>query len=700
MLSRSKKSTLLITTFLTCVGVSSAVMADDGQIEAVTITAERRSENIQKAPLQVTAFSGDQLAAASVKSTQDVLNLVPNVTMAHSYTFLNSFVTVRGVSEINNADSPLSVVVDGVPQNNQKQMMMDLFDVQQVEVLRGPQGGLYGRNAIGGAMIITTKAPTNTFEGTADVSYGNGDAYDAIASVSGPIIEDKLLFRASADFRGDGGRIKNTYLDKNVDRVNHDDTGRLRLIAFPTSWLTLDLRGSYNDFRGGAIWDSVVFSRDANDIKPPVSDFLGQTTGHVADATFKFDADLGFATLTGITGYTYLREDNRGDLDFTNPIDNPGGFLGFLGPVGQGQNLKVNETSQEFRLVSPDEGRFRWIAGTYYAHTGKSLLTRGFFDIDHKPDQFDNPALLLIQKSEIDRNDAWAVYGQADYDLTNQLTLSGALRFDSDRHKQTDPSTNAVRSKTYSQTQPKATLTYHFDDSHLVYATYSTGFRSGGFNAPGVSIPQFDPEKLTNYEVGFKTSWLDDRLLLNGAVYYADDHNFQFFFVDAATASQIIANIDRVHISGVELDTQYRVTDGLQVFGSLGTTNTDIRKSTSFLGIDGNKTPKTIPWMVKAGFEYDHPITEAINGTVRVDYQHSAKEYWQVDNLNIQKSLDLLSARAGVEYDNWGFYIWGRNLTNERYYEDYNPAKFSGAAYDIGSLAEPRTYGVEAKVKF
>ncbi|HEY4126070.1 MAG TPA: TonB-dependent receptor plug domain-containing protein, partial [Rhizomicrobium sp.] len=346
MLSRNKKSTLLLTTFLTCVCVSSAAMADSDQIETVTVTAEHRSENIQKAPLQVSAFSGDQLAAASVKDTQDVLNLVPNVTMAHSYTFLNSFVTVRGISEINNADSPMSVVVDGVPQNNQKQMMMDLFDVQQVEVLRGPQGGLYGRNAIGGAMIITTKAPTDTFQGTADVSYGNGDAYDAIASVSGPIIDDKLLFGASADFRGDGGRINNTYLDKDVDRVNHDDTGRLRLIALPTSWLTLDLRGSYNDFKGGAIWDSVVFSGNANDIKPPVSDFLGQTTGHVADTTFKFDADLGFATLTGITGYTYLREDNRGDLDFTNPVDNPGGFLGFLGPVGQGQNLKVRETSQ------------------------------------------------------------------------------------------------------------------------------------------------------------------------------------------------------------------------------------------------------------------------------------------------------------------------------------------------------------------
>ncbi len=663
-----KKAALLVTTFLTCTGTGAftAAQADEGStIEAVTVTAERRSENIQKVPIQVTAYSGDQLAAAAAKNVQEVVNLIPNVEMAHSYTFLNSFVTIRGVSEINNADSPMSVVVDGVPQNNQKQMMMDLFDVSQVEVLKGPQGGLYGRNAIGGAMIITTSTPTNTFEGTADVTYGNGNAYDATASISGPIIDDKLLFRASGDMQGDGGRIENTFADKKVDSVNHDDTGRLRLIAYPTSWLTLDLRGSYNDFKGGAIWDSVVFSGNANDIEPPVSDFVGQTTGHVADATFKFDADLGFATLTGITGYTDLKEDNRGDIDFTNTVDNPGGFLGVLGPVGQGQNLKVDETSQELRLVSPSDGRFRWIAGAYYVHTNKSLLTRGFFDLDHKPDQFNDPAQLLLQKSEIDRNDAWALYGQADYDLTSQLTLSGALRYDSDHHQQTDPSTGIVREKTYKSPQPKATLTYHFDDDRLVYATYSTGFRSGGFNAPGVSILDFKPETLTNYEAGFKTSWLDNRLVVNGAVYYADDHDYQFFFVDAATASQIIANINQVHIWGVELETQYQVTDGLQLFAGLGTTNTDIEKSTTFTGIDGNKTPKTIPWSIKLGVQYDHPITESVNGTIRIDYTHDAKEYWQIDNLDIQRPLNLLSGRAGIEFDNWGLYIWGQEILGD-----------------------------------
>ena len=698
---RKHYSLLLLSSILAGgVGISAAHAADSAQIETVTVTAERRAENIQQVPLQVSAFSADQLAASNVKTTQGVLNLVPNVSMDHSYTYLNSFVVVRGVAEINNADSPMAVIVDGVPQNNQKQMLMDLFDVKQVEVLKGPQGGLYGRNAIGGAMIITTKSPTNEFEGSADVTYGNGDAWQTTASISGPIIKDKLLFRLSANLKGDGGRIENTYLHKNVDKIDHDDTVRGKLLAYPTNWLTLDLRGSYNDFKGGAIWDSVVYSGNPNDIRPPVSDFLGQTTGHIADASFKFDADLGFATLTGITAYTDLAEDNRGDLDFTNPVINPGGFLGFLGPFGQGQNLSVNMTSQELRLVSPTDQPFRWITGAYYVHTNRSLLTRGFFDVNHSPAQFNDPALVLIQKAESDSNNAWAIYGQADYDLTSKFTLSAALRYDHDNRQQTDLGTKLVRKHSFDNTEPKVTATYHIDKDRLVYATYSTGFRSGGFNAPGVSIPEFKAETLTNYEAGFKTSWLDKRLVLNGAVYYAVDHNFQFFFVDALTASQIIGNLDKVHIWGVELQAQALVADGLQVFGGLGTTNTDIRQSTDFAGIVGNKTPKTVPWTLNAGFEYDRSLGGDVNGTLHFEYQHRARKYWQIDNLAVSDPIDLVSARAGVEFGRWGLYVWGKNLTDARYYADYNPGKFSGLPYDIGSLAQPRTYGVEARVTF
>jgi iron complex outermembrane receptor protein len=698
---------LLLASAVTLTGVADSVYADDSdQLATVTVTAQRRSEDIQKVPFQVTAFSNEQLASAAVKNTQQLLNLVPNVNLAHSYTFLNSFVTIRGISEINNAASPLAVIVDGVPQNSQKQLLMNLFDVQQVQVLMGPQGGLYGRNAIGGAMIITTEKPTNEFKTLVDVTYGNGNSYQTMASVSGPIIDDKLLFSLAGNAQGSGGLIKNPYLDTNVDAVNHDDSARLRLIAYPTNWLTLDLRGDYNNFKGGAIWDSVVFSGNPNQIEPPVSDFRGLTTGDVGDATFKFDADLGFATLTGITGYTSLAEDNRGSLDFTNPIVNPGGFLGFFGPVGQGQNLTTSITSQELRLVSPDNQSLRWIVGGYYAYTDRWLLTRAFLEIPTGSNQFDNPALTIIDRNEHDQEYSSAFYAQADYDIIRSLTVTGAFRYDIDRIEQTNESTPGIGQTVQSNEsspEPKATLTYHFDTNALGYLTYSSGFRAGGFNAPNIAAPYteyFMPEKVTNYEVGFKTSWLDQALIVNGAYYYSIDRNFQFFFVNASDGSQIIQNLNRVHIDGVELNAQAIVARGLQFFGGLGTTHTDIIESTAFPAVVGNKTPKTIPWSAKLGVQYDRPLGNDMNGTVRIDYTHDAKEYWQIDNLAVQKALDLVNLRAGIEFHNWGVYIWGKNLANVRYYEDYNPSKYSGLPYDIGSLAEPLTYGVEFKAHF
>lgn len=694
-----------------CRGIAAAAQQDETQqLQTVTVTAQRRAENIQNVPIQMTALSGQQLTSAGVRNTQQALNLIPNVNVAHSFTFLNSFVTIRGISEINNADPPMLVVVDGVAQNNQKQLLMDLFDVQQVQVLMGPQGGLYGQNAIGGAMIITTRQPSNQFHSSIDVTYGNGEAYGATASVSGPIIADKLLMQIDGNVHGSGGLITNPYLGDKVDAVNHDDTGRVRLLAFPNSWLTFDLRVSYNGFKGGATWDSVVFSGNANDIEPSQSDYRGVTDGNVRDLAFKFDADLGFATLTGVTGYTNLWEDYLGSLDFTNPVINPGGFLGFLGPVGQGQNLSTAMTSQEIHLVSPTAQRLRWIVGAYYVQTTKSLLTRAFLETPTGSDQFYDVSDVIVDRDEDDDNHSWALYGQLDYDLTSKLTATaGFRRDDNDLHQTNEaaPGVGDLARQSESASEPKATLTYRFTSQTLGYLTYSTGFRGGGFNSPGISAPYseyFLPETLTNFEAGFKTSWLDQRLIVNGAYYYDVDHNYQFFFVNAANGSQIIQNLNRVHINGLEFSAQAAVSSGLQVFAGLGTTHTDIIDSADvsagFPGIDGNRTPKTIPWNLKAGFQYNHSLGDGLLGTVRMDYSHDAKEYWQVDNVAVQKPLDLLEARAGVELASWGVYVWGKNLTNERYYEDYNPAKFSGLPYDIGSLAEPRTYGVEATARF
>ncbi|RQW44713.1 TonB-dependent receptor [Novosphingobium sp. LASN5T] len=665
----------------------------------IVVTAQRRQENLQNVPIQVAAFSEQKITDAGIKSTREFVNLVPNVSFDESFTYLNSFVVVRGVTQINNADSPVAVIVDGVPQNSQKQLRMNLFDIQRIEVLKGPQGGLYGRNAIGGAMNIITKDPSDHMEGALDASYGRGDAIDVTGSLSTPIGDDAGL-RVAGSYKTDNGRIRNTYSNKNVDFIDHDWELRGKFKASLSDNLKIDLRASYRDFRAGAIYDSRVPSGLANDFRLPSSNIEGLTFGNLFDTSAKIDLDLGAATLTSITAYTDIKESYRGDLDFGNPVDNPGGFLGFGIQAGQGQDLRVKLTSQELRLVSNGKGPFRWILGGYYLHTKRSLLTRAFIDLNGSRDQIDNPALALIRLSEDNSNNAYAVYGNVDYDLSDHLTLSGALRYDRDERRQTDLASGAVRKTSFDNVQPKATLTYKFNDRQLVYATYSTGFRSGGFNAPTVSIPVFRAEKLANYEAGFKTSWFDRRLILNGAVYKAVSKDFQYFYIDVATASQIIGNIDKVHIWGVELEMQALPTKGLQLFGAIGTTDTNIRKNVVDPASVGNHTPKTTTWSMNAGFQYNRPLTDDFGLLLRLDYAHKGRKYWQVDNRQVQNPINLVDVRVGVENERWGLYFSGRNIFNEKYYSDYNPKAYSGSDTDIGFRAQPATWAVEAKVKF
>jgi iron complex outermembrane receptor protein len=674
--------------------------SSDVTLGDIVVTAQKRSQNLQDVPIQVTAIGSETIEKAGIKSTADALLLVPNVSFDESFTYLNSFISVRGISQINNADPPVAVVVDGVPQTNQKQLRMDLFDIERIEVLKGPQGGLYGRLALGGAINIVTKAPSNTYEGFLNGTYGNGNAIDVDAALSGPVVKDQLLFRVSASYKHDGGRINDPYTSDNVDFVNHDYgiRGQLKYIGIDN--LTIDLRGDYRKFSAGSIYDSVVLSGDANDIQSPTENIPGLTFGHVANASLKFDYDFGAATLTGITGYSDVIEKYRGDLDFSNPVQLPGGFAGLGFQAGQGQNLSVKQVSQELRLTSKDSGPFKWIVGAYYLHTDRDLFTRAFFDLNGSRAQFDDPALALINIDEGNKNNAYAVYGQADYEIASGLTLSGALRYDTDHRRQTNLATGAVRTHKFDSVQPKVTLTYKVDPSKLIYATYGTGFRSGGFNAPTVAIPIYKAERLQNYEAGFKTSWLDRRLTFNGAVYFERDKNFQFFFLDVATASQVVANLERVNIWGVEFDLQAKVTRQLQLSASVGTVDSNIRRSTLFPATVGNHTPKTVPWTLNLSAQYTTPITDDLDFVARADLKRNARKYWQIDNVDVQRSINIVNLRAGVDGKHWSLYGFGRNIFNVQYYTDYNPGNFSGSPYDTGFRAQPATYGVEAKLKF
>jgi iron complex outermembrane recepter protein len=668
-------------------------------LEEVIVTSQRREQPLQDVPVAVTALSERDIEARGIGSTHDVLPTIPNVTYDESFTIGNSFVSVRGVSQINNADSPVAVVVDGVPQNNQKQLRMELFDIERIEVLKGPQGALYGRNAIGGAINIVTRAPSNELAGWMQAGLGSGDLRAASAAVSGPIVEDKVLFRLSGAYTDTDGNVRNVFLDRKVDFFTSGDV-RGRLLFEPTQALSIDVRAAWSSLDGGAVMDASMNPGDpanANREVLPRSDILGTSERSISDGSVKLDWRSAAGTFTSISAYTDLDETYFGDLDFCNPVNCPNGIFG-LGPqADQRQVLDVKLLSQELRFTSPDDRSLRWIAGAFYINTRRDLQTVGNFLIPGIP------PVPVINSNESNDNDAYSVFAQADYDFNERTTLGVSARYDRDKREQQDIGTpgGATRSISFDKVQPRVVLSHKFTADQLGYVSYGTGFRSGGFN--GIGGRPFQAETLDNYEVGYKSTWMDRRLRVNAAVFRSKSDDYQFFYVDFnAGGSQVIDNLSKVEMTGAELEVQAQLTRGWSLYTSLGLLDSDIKEFDPGLTVPaarGNRTPKTQKSSLSMGSQYEVPLG-SLTGRVRADYSRWGKRYWHPDNLDVRDPVDMLDVRLSVSGDKWTVTAWGRNLLNEFYWQDFNSVRFGAPGVDLGSPSQPHTYGLEFRYEF
>src|SRR5262249_23144701 len=523
--------------------LSRPALADE-QLEEVVVTAQKRSERLQDVPIQVDVFTAQRIADSGIQDTSDFVGYVPNMTFDRADTYRNSFVVVRGLAQVTNADPPIAVIVDGVPQVDQKQFNMRLFDIEQIEVLKGPQGTLYGRDAIGGAVIINTRSPTDHLSANVTATAGNGESVSTTAGISGPLGSDRVLFRLSGDYLHEGGLIGNAYLNDKSDFVHYDYSTRARLTFLASDTWTIDVRGQFGRFSGASNEYSWIQPASPNTFVDPTYGFYPNSTGESTNAVVKVDGDLGFAKLTWINGYDRITEVNRADLDFSNRVQDPGGFLNLGFQVGQGQDLDNKIYSEEIRLTSKSSGPLRWVAGLSYQYSDKALQTRAFVDLNGGPSQIDNPALVILNNNVRNHYRSKGFFGQVDYDLLPALTLTGGLRYDHDDREQRDRVGSNFYNTTFLAWQPKLTLTYKPTRDQTFYMTGSSGYRPGGFNASPVS-PTYRSEFVRNFEVGFKTSWLEGQLLVNGAVFYENDHNYQYYYVDVRSASQIDQNIDR-----------------------------------------------------------------------------------------------------------------------------------------------------------
>jgi iron complex outermembrane receptor protein len=712
-------------------------------IEQVVVTARHRSEDIEKVPAQVTAFTAEDIQAMGIKNPADFLSAVPNVTFVATQNAGTSFVVIRGISQARNSDPSTAIVVDGVPMTQPAEFNQSLLDIQQIEVVKGPQGALYGRDAIGGAILITTKQPSDDWEGQLTAGYDNGPGGKVEGIVSGPIADD-LKVRAAASYLDTDGTLRNAdtvdfSARRDADPVK-DFSGRVTFLYTPTSNFTADLRLSTDllDTRGLYYIVPPFGSTEFNDPNYTSQQINENNSGEddrkIYDAALKLNYDLGEGAVSSITGYSTVWEILTGD---GYPFDPYGPFpinrIGFN--YSQSQFLTAKTFTQELRYTSRSDERFRWIVGGEIYSTQRFISTGNMYDFGttnvepiyytpNSPAYAANDQISFLSDGQ--HQFAWAGYVDTSTDITSQLELSLNLRYDSDHRSDTTDTpqvfltmagipgaTGDVREDTWSAFQPQAILKYQWNDNLSIYADYSRGFRSGGFNQTGVATAAaaagfdnvgdtFGAEIADTYEAGFKSRWFDDHLVVNGSGYLTMDHNDYYFVFLASNSTQNLGTIDQVRFTGFDLDSTARFDENWAANAGFGMTDSDITKfpGASSALVVGSKAPLVSDYTLDVGIQYDHPLASDWNFTARLDDNLIGPTTFVIpvpaagEPVPQERNpVNLFNLRASVQSESWEFTGWSKNLFDKQYNTEYSTGGFL-------FRAEGRTWGFEVTKHF
>ena len=694
-----------------------AQQSSQNYIEVIQVTARKISESIQDAPLAVTAFSEQDIQDAGIRETADFVQLTSNVSLAESQSIATSFLTIRGLTQVRNGEAPVAVVVDGVLQFISTQFVSQVFDTEQIEIVKGPQGALYGRNATGGAIIINTKRPDNEAEGHVRLGYGKGTETTIEGSFSTPLIEDELFFKASGRMVNREGYFKN--ITRNADDDPFFDRAlRARLLWQPGDDLSFDLIGNLQRHDGRGIGFQFG-AASADDTSLPFvanNEDLGERETN--QVSLRIEKEFSGGTLTSVSAYDSVKTLTRADQFPYTELANGVDAVPF-GDGTQSQFTDVEALSQEVRYTSSQDRRFRWQVGAYYLSWDRFIASTtgrdtgsGIRIVERTPflNASTNPTLSYF--ADDNDNRAWAVFGQGSYDILENLELNLAGRFDEERRSQsvsrfnTGGAPGAINEKTFSNFSPKVTLRYQPTEDVTLFGTWGEGFRSGQFNQNGVAVVALGAgiagvndvvrrEEARSWELGVKTSWLDNRLNINANYFQTDVEGQQYFVFIGAVGAQVLVNIDQVDIAGFEAEATLRVAEGLDIYASYGSLDSEVVEFATNPALVGNKAPYIPESTMNMGFQWQTALTDPLWLLTRVDYERRGEQFWSPDNIRPRSALNLMNARVALRDadERWELAASLNNATNERYNSEFVLPAFS-------HQANPRVWRLDFRYNF
>ncbi len=677
-------------------------------LEEIIVTATRREASMMDIPMSIVAFSGQRVEESGIHDVLDMQFLAAGLQVNNQDGIVR--ISVRGIGSdqvTSGGESGVAMHRDGVYIAQRGEIGFGFFDVERIEVLRGPQGTLYGRNATGGAVNVISKSPTQEFEAGGTFSVGNYGFTETKGYVSGPVVGDTVTARLAFKTWDHDGYTANIFDGNALD--NGDFSAVRGIVRYePSENMLLDVSADYNRDHGVPIRINVHGRSDA----PLPFEVAGHTlpTGRAVNINdpsvndreawglaAKLRWDFNNLSLSALSSYR--------ELSWYSVVDGEGGATSL---VNLGADTLAKQFSQELILSSNYDGNLDWLVGAYYF--GGRQKAVGFLDVV--------PFSRTSGSFEDFKTRAYAVFSEANYKLLESLTLTFGARYSYETKRMNGGSGEVVTFEdddNWGAFTPKVALTYSASDSLTAYLTVGKGFKSGGYNgstANGNFLGAFDEEQVINYEAGLKSIFLDGRVRTNIVLFYMDYSDLQVTVrrpdPETTLVASVIQNAAKADIQGVEFDFQAQVTDQFSMDGNASWLDSTydqwpdaidgIRGSAEF-DVSGNKVQNSPEWALNIGADYTWLVGDWGTAKLRGEYAYKSRVFFTPfeDNDLSQKGFNLLNARLSFEDADgrWTFAAWAKNITNEEA-SALKIELFSGLTGNRLSkmLIPPRTYGV------